>query len=72
MTGMNREELSFLLVTIRQKAHPVAKLLNKACVLRKAHREHYFDEYKPIGWEVLDIRHSCKAPKFNLYIISVI
>lgn len=25
--------------------------------LRLAHREHFFDEYKPIGWEILDIRY---------------
>ena len=25
--------------------------------LRISHRNHFFDEYKPIGWEVLDIRY---------------
>ncbi|MBP3580037.1 MAG: beta-N-acetylhexosaminidase [Clostridia bacterium] len=25
--------------------------------LRRAHRKHFFDEYKPIGWEILDIRY---------------
>lgn len=25
--------------------------------LRKAHRAHFFTEYKPVGWEVLDIRY---------------
>ena len=25
--------------------------------LRISHRNHFFDEYKPIGWEVMDIRY---------------
>ena len=25
--------------------------------LRRAHRAHFFTEYKPVGWEVLDIRY---------------
>jgi hypothetical protein len=40
-------------------------LLNDAHALRKAHREHYFDEYKPIGWEVLDIRHGGVAARLE-------
>ncbi len=27
------------------------------CHLRVAHRTHFFEEYKPIGWEILDIRY---------------
>lgn len=25
--------------------------------LRISHRKHFFDEYKPIGWEILDFRY---------------
>lgn len=32
-------------------------LLADMQALRCAHRVHYFDEYKPLGWEVQDIRH---------------
>lgn len=33
------------------------KLADDIAKLRIAHREYYFDEYKPIGWEILDIRY---------------
>lgn len=33
------------------------KLYDNMCTLRKYHREYFFEEYKPIGWEVLDIRY---------------
>lgn len=33
------------------------KLYNDTKILRHSHREHFFDEYKPIGWEILDIRY---------------
>ena len=32
-------------------------LLEKMCELRKKHRRYFLDDYKPIGWEILDIRY---------------
>lgn len=40
-------------------------LLEDTHTLRKAHRAHYFDEYKPIGWEVIDIRHGGVAARID-------
>lgn len=33
------------------------KLYKALQALRLAHRAHFFEEYKPIGWEILDIRY---------------
>ncbi len=41
------------------------QLLEDAHALRRAHRAHYFDEYKPIGWEVIDIRHGGVAARLD-------
>ena len=47
----NREELKL----IRDEVLP--KLQSDMKKLREAHRRYYFEEYKPIGWEILDIRY---------------
>lgn len=44
-----------LLASIAQTELPI--LYKDVENLRYAHREYYFDEYKPIGWEILDIRY---------------
>lgn len=41
--------------TIRNNTLPL--LYDRVCELRRLHRTHFFDEYKPIGWEILDIRY---------------
>lgn len=33
------------------------ELTRRMQALRQAHRAHFFTEYKPVGWEVLDIRY---------------
>lgn len=50
-TDGNKEELEKI------KDNELAALYKDIEALRRAHREHYFDEYKPIGWEILDIRY---------------
>lgn len=39
------------------KDEELSELYKDTAALRKAHRRYYFDEYKPIGWEILDIRY---------------
>ncbi len=41
----------------RMAGHVLPKLSQDLQALRKAHRRHFFDEYKPVGWEILDIRY---------------
>lgn len=47
----NIEELNLI------KNHVLPKLQEDMKKLREMHRNYYFEEYKPIGWEVLDIRY---------------
>lgn len=47
----NKDELKL----IRDFVLP--KLQSDMKKLREAHRKYYFEEYKPIGWEILDIRY---------------
>ena len=46
----NKEKLSELLGTLKE-------LFDDMSSLRLAHRDYFYTEYKPIGWEVLDIRY---------------
>lgn len=50
-TEGNKKELEKI------KDNELLALYKDVEALRRAHREHYFDEYKPIGWEILDIRY---------------
>lgn len=47
----NKEELKNILENV------LPKLYASMAELRCAHREYFFDEYKPVGWENLDIRY---------------
>ena len=47
----NREELNLIQNDI------LPKLQDDIKKLREAHRKYFFEEYKPIGWEILDIRY---------------
>ncbi len=46
----DKEKLSSLLCTLKE-------LYDDMTALRLAHRDYFYTEYKPIGWEVLDIRY---------------
>jgi len=56
---------------VKLRAETLPTLLEDAHALRKAHRAHYFDEYKPIGWEVIDIRHGGVAARLETAIARV-
>lgn len=47
----NKEELMYI------KDEVLPKLQTDVKKLREAHRKYYLEEYKPIGWEILDIRY---------------
>lgn len=42
---------------LRRLADSLPELEERMQALRRAHRAHFFTEYKPVGWEVLDIRY---------------
>ena len=42
---------------LRRLADSLPELEARMRALRRAHRAHFFTEYKPVGWEVLDIRY---------------
>lgn len=42
---------------LRRLADSLPELEARMQALRRAHRAHFFTEYKPVGWEVLDIRY---------------
>ena len=47
----NREGLKY------ERDNTLPLLYERMCELRRLHRRHFFDEYKAIGWEILDIRY---------------
>lgn len=47
----NKEELKNILENV------LPQLFDDMSELRYAHREYFFDEYKPVGWEILDIKY---------------
>lgn len=40
-----------------EREHTLPQLYERMCELRRLHRRDFFDVYKPIGWEILDIRY---------------
>ena len=47
------------------------ELYRRMCNLRKAHRDYFFWEYKPIGWEILDIRYGGAIMRIDTAIMRI-
>ena len=55
----------------RAAEEELPELYRRMCNLRKAHRDYFFWEYKPIGWEILDIRYGGAIMRIDTAIMRI-